>query len=228
MFWTWSKDLPPSIEVDAIQLPGRENRFKEPPFRQIPPLVESLAAALAPRLTRPYALYGHSVGALIAFELARKLRREHGFGPSHLFVSAHRAPRHANQDPPIHQAPDHEFIRELQRRYDGIPEAIRQNQELMELLLPVLRADFGLTETYEYAAGEPLDCPITAFSGLKDTKVNADDLAFWRHETTQAFTLHMFPGDHFFLHSDHAVLLRLIARELTPLLTPFPGQSPIA
>jgi len=225
VFRTWSNDLPQSIEVNAIQLPGRENRFKEPLFQQIIPLVETLARALSPYLTQPYALFGHSVGALIAFELARKLRKVSGFGPSRLFVSAYRAPRRANQDPPIHQRPDPEFIQELQHRYDGIPDVMRQNQNLMELLLPVLRADFALTETYEYASKEPLDCPITAFGGVKDSNVSAEDLTLWGQETNRSFALHMFPGGHFFLHSDQALLLRAISQDLLPMLSQPSGQQ---
>jgi len=224
VFRTWSDDLPQSIELAAIQLPGRENRFKEPLFQRIIPLVETLASSLSLHLTRPYALFGHSVGALIAFELARKLRKEAGFGPSHLFVSAYRAPRRANQDPSIHKLPDPQFIEELQHRYDGVPDVIRQKQDLMDLLLPVLRADFALTETYQYSAEEPLDCPITAFGGVEDPNISTEDLTLWGQETNRAFTLQMFPGGHFFLHSHQPLLLRVIAQELLPMLSPASGQ----
>ena len=225
VFRSWSKGLPQNLELCAVQLPGRENRFQEPPFHQITPLVEALVIALAPQLDKPYSLYGHSVGALIAFELARKLGKKQGYGPAHLFVSAHRAPRQVNQDQPIHQLADDEFIRELQRRYDGIPCAIRENHELMELLIPVLRADFALSETYVYVAEEPLSCPITAFGGLKDTNVSADDLNFWGQETNHDFSLHMFPGAHFFLHEHLAVLLPLVGQSLMLFLARSPAQQ---
>ena len=159
IFRTWSSYLPQSVELCRIHLPGRENRFRELPFAQLSPLVRVLAPVLKPYLNIPCAFFGHSVGALVAFELARQLRRQYGLVPAHLFVSAFRAPQIPDPDPPMHQLHDAEFVEELARRYEGIPEAVQQDAELMEVFRPILRADIAMSETYRYtdetAAGLP-------------------------------------------------------------------------
>lgn len=217
-FHTWSSHLPQSIEVCRIQLPGRENRLREPPFSQISPLVEVLAQVIEPYLRMPYVFFGHSVGALVAFELARQLRRSYRLRPACLFVSGRRAPQIPDREPPIHRLPDAEFVQELGRRYDGVPEAVRQDAELMNVLRPMLRADIAIDETYVYADGEPLDSPMSAFGGLQDPKVSHDDLAAWCNQTRSTFTQRMFPGNHFFLQSAQALLLQAISQDLTQFL----------
>ncbi len=147
-----------------MQLPGRESRLRDPCFTGLEPLVQ----ALPPYLDMPYAFFGHSLGALIGFELARALVRESRPGPVHLFVSDHSAPQIQNPDPPIHQLPEPDFIKKL-RHLNGTPGEVLQHAELMALLLPVLRADFAINETYVYIPGSLLDCPISAFGGLQDS-----------------------------------------------------------
>ncbi len=210
--------MPLDVEVCRIQLPGRENRLREPPFNQIASLVEVLAQVIEPYLSVPYVFFGHSVGALVAFELARQLRKLNRLGPAHLFVSGRRAPQIFDRDPPIHKLPDAEFVRELGRRFDGIPEAVRQDAELMNVLLPMLRADIAIDETYVYLDEEPLDSPISAFGGLQDPKVSHDDLGAWRNQTRGTFSQRMFPGNHFFLQSAQALLLQAISQDLAQFL----------
>jgi len=164
----------------------------------------------------PYVFFGHSLGALIGFELACQLRRQNSTDPVHLFVSGRRAPQIPDPNPPIHQLPEAEFIDEL-RRFDGTPEEVLKHPELMEIFLPVLRADFALLETYEYTSEKPLDCPITAFGGLQDRKATREELAAWRDQTHGDFRLQLFPGDHFFLHSVQPILLQAIAQDLIRL-----------
>jgi medium-chain acyl-[acyl-carrier-protein] hydrolase len=217
-FRTWSSHLPQSVEVCRIQLPGRENRLRDPPFTRISPLVKVLAQVIEPYLSLPYAFFGHSVGALVAFELARQQRRLHRLGPAHLFVSGRRAPQILDRDPPMHQLPDGEFVREIGRRFDGIPEAVRQDAELMNVLRPMLRADIEIDETYVYPEEEPLASAVSAFGGLQDPKVSRDDLAAWCKQTCGAFSQRMFPGNHFFLQSAQALLLQAIAQDLTQFL----------
>ena len=217
-FRTWSSHLPQSVEVCRIQLPGRENRLREPPFSQISPLVELLAQVIEPYLSLPYVFFGHSVGALVAFELARQLRKSNHLRPAHLFVSGRRAPQIPDRGPPIHQLPDAEFVRELGRRFNGVPEAVRQDAELMNALRPMLRADIAIDESYVYANSEPLDSPMSAFGGLQDPIVSHDDLAAWRNQTRCTFTQRMFPGNHFFLQSAQALLLQAISQDLTQFL----------
>lgn len=133
--------------------------------------------------------------------------------PVHLFVSGHRAPQVPDRDPPIHALPESEFLQEL-RRFNGTPQAVLENAELMELLLPTLRADFAVVETYAYTPEPPLNCPIAAFGGLQDREVSGDELEAWREQTNASFVLEMFPGDHFFLHSAGSLLLQSLSQKL--------------
>jgi medium-chain acyl-[acyl-carrier-protein] hydrolase len=214
IFRTWAAELPREIEVCAVRLPGREHRLMEPPFMRLTPLVKALTHALRPYLDRPFAFFGHSMGALVCFELAHALRQDQPQGPTHLFLSARRAPQVPAPYPPIHALPDPQFVEKL-RRLNGTPEAVLREPELMEVLLPVLRADFAICETYAYAPKALLDCPIAAFGGLQDSEAGHDDLAAWRDHTRGTFSLRMLPGDHFFLHSHRTLLLQAISDELT-------------
>jgi medium-chain acyl-[acyl-carrier-protein] hydrolase len=153
------------------------------------------------------------MGALISFELARLLRKEHNIIPAHLFVSGRHAPQVPDPKPPIHALSEPEFKEEL-RRFNGTPEAVLQNAELMQLLVPILRADFAVVETYVYKTEPPLNCPITAFGGTEDEEVSYDELQAWQEQTNTEFSLHMFTGDHFFLHSAQTLLLQLLSKEL--------------
>jgi len=213
VFRTWSDSLPQSVEVCAIELPGRGMRLRESPFTQLEPLVQHLPSALLPFLDKPFAFFGHSMGGLVSFELTRLLRREYGVSPVHLFVSGQRAPQVPDPEPPIHTLPESEFLEEL-RRFNGTPEAVLENAELMQLLFPTLRADFAVLETYAYTPEIPLDCPITAFGGLQDPEANCDELEAWREQTNAFFVLEMFPGDHFFLHSAEPLLLQCLSQKL--------------
>ena len=218
IFHPWSRLLPPDIELCSIQLPGRESRLREAPYRQLLPLVESLSEALQPFLDKPFAFFGHSLGALICFETARYLRRHHSLEPAHLFVSGRRPPHLSNPEPPLHTLADLDFIQQVQRRYNGIPQAILQDRELMQLFLPILRADFQLFESYHYTDAPPLNCPISAFGGWQDRRVTEKELSHWRDQTLKTFNLKMFPGDHFFLQSARTFLLQALTKELALLL----------
>ncbi|GCE14881.1 thioesterase II family protein [Tengunoibacter tsumagoiensis] len=217
VFRKWADQLPPEIELYPIQLPGRESRFGEAPFTQIAPLIQALSQAIRPYLNRPYVFFGHSMGALVSFELARDLRRQRLPLPLHLLVSARRAPHVPDRYPPIHNLPDAEFIDEIQR-LEGTPEEVLRNTDLIQLLFPVLRADFSVCETYTYTRDIPLSCPITAFGGLQDHEISEEEVAAWRKQTTGFFRLHMLEGGHFYLHSDRELLIQLIVQSLRPLL----------
>lgn len=209
----WPKKLPPSVEVCAVQLPGRGSRMPEPPFTQLAPLVRALAQNLLPHLDRPYALFGHSMGALVAFELARHLRREHGLGPAHFFASGQSAPQYDDGFPPFHELPDAELIEKL-RRLNGTPKEVLEHSELLKLTLPVLRADFAVFGNYEYEEGPPLDCPVTVFGGLEDVQFPREGLEAWREQAGSSLSVHMLPGDHFFLRTSETQLLNILAEEL--------------
>lgn len=214
----WHRILPGSIGVYAAQLPGRGDRLAEPPFLDLPALIEPLTEAIKPYLDKPFAFFGHSMGALIAFELARKLRGEYGVEPAHLFVSGRRAPQFPDSDTVTYNLEDAKFIEEL-RRLNGTPREVLENPELMQLMGPVLRADFQVCQTYVYTDAPPLRCPISVFGGLKDSDVTREYLQPWRDHTSVSFTLRLLPGDHFFLHSAEATLLHMIAQELHHLIT---------
>lgn len=217
-FRTWEQNLPEDVEACFVQLPGREDRFREPAFNQMGPLIDALEENVLPYLDRPYAIFGHSLGAVVGFELARQLRRHGHELPSHLFASSHRAPQLPHPYGPIHKHSDADFIKEL-RKYNGTPESILSNNELMRVLLPLIRADFTLYETYEYQDEEPLACRITAFGAFEDWKVSNAELIQWKEQTKSTFALHMFPGDHFYLHSQKEQLLQKIAKDLRAILS---------
>ena len=213
MFRGWADSLPPEVEVCPVQLPGRENRIMEPPFDRLEPLVQALADAMDPYLSLPFALFGHSNGALIAFELARTLRARGRPGPVHLFASGRRAPDLPADRPPTHHLPEAEFLADLQE-LGGIPAELLEHRELLSLLVPTLRADVAIHETYVCAEQTPLACPITAYGGLSDPKVRRPQLEAWARHTAGPFVVRMFPGGHFYLHDDRPLLLRTLSTDL--------------
>jgi medium-chain acyl-[acyl-carrier-protein] hydrolase len=214
VYRSWPDDLPSDVEVCAVRLPGREARLSERPFETAERLVAEAADALAPLLDAPFAFFGHSMGALVAFELARELRRRGGPEPVRLVVSGARAPHRPNPDPPVRHLPDREFLEEVRVRYDGIPGAVLAHQELLDLLTPCLRADFTLVETYSYSVEAPLACPISCFGGHGDVRVSPEDLDAWGAQTSATFSLRMFEGGHFFLQSAEARVRQAVREEL--------------
>ena len=218
IFREWAQRLPASVEVCAIQLPGRGSRMLEPAITKIPRLVKAIAPALVPYLDKPFAFFGHSMGNLISLELARYLRKKMKIEPVHLFVSGSRAPQLPNTEPKSYDLPEAGFMNYL-RRLNGTPTEILEHPELMELMLPVLRADFELVQTYAYTPDEPLACPITAFGGSLDKEVGRRRLQAWREQTATHFSLNMIPGDHFFIHASQTLLLAALSEELNKIVS---------
>lgn len=209
MFRSWADSFPAGVEVHPLELPGRASRFGEPPFDRMAPLVESVAECLSAYLDRPFAFFGHSVGALVAFELARRFR-DRGLSPSCLFVAGCGAPQVPDPAPPLHGLPYRRFVEEL-RRLDGIPEAVLSCQELLELVIPTVRADYTVYETYDYVEADPLACPIVAFGGERDPTVDRTRLEAWRAQTTASFELRTFPGGHFFFDDEPTLVIADLA-----------------
>jgi surfactin synthase thioesterase subunit len=210
--------LPPWLEVWAVRLPARENRVAEPPLTDLTSVVTALVDEFAHddpfgREPLPYALFGHSMGALVCFELARALRRGGLPEPAHLAVSGRRAPRIPDELPSIHRLPMPRFLDEV-RRLGGIPERLLAEPELMALLAPALRADFAVCETYRHADEPPLPYGISAFGGRADPTTTPEQLELWREETSAEFTIRLHPGDHFFLHAHHRQILADLCRDL--------------
>jgi medium-chain acyl-[acyl-carrier-protein] hydrolase len=210
---SWPDLLPESIDVRPVQLPGRWNRMRERPFTCVEDVVAALGRVLPATLDRPFAFFGHSMGALLAFETARYLRR-HGLPlPSHLFVSGCRAPHMVMDDLPRPGLPDSEFMDEI-RRLNGTPEEILQSAELMQMLLPTLRADMEVCRTYVHAPLPPLSCPITLFCGIDDKESRPPYAEGWTAHSTAGCSVHMFPGDHFFVRAQTIPILEIVRRTL--------------
>lgn len=216
-FRGWADALPAEVETCPVQLPGRENRIAEPAFDRLEPLVQALADAVDAWLDRPFALFGHSNGALIGFELARALRARGRPGPAHLFSSGRRAPDLPLPTPPIHAHPEPEFLAEL-AELGGLPQALLDHRELLALLVPTLRADVAIHETYVFREQAPLACPITGYGGVADPKVSREQLEAWARHTAGPFVRRMFPGGHFYLQEDRDAVLRTLSADLHAVL----------
>jgi medium-chain acyl-[acyl-carrier-protein] hydrolase len=213
VFRTWAKAFS-SVEVTAVQLPGRENRHREKPLVRMHDVVAQVVQALVGESAVPFAFFGYSLGSLIAFETARALRRANLPLPRRMFVAASPAPQHEHlRSPPLHRLNDADLIAEM-RRFKGTPEAVLANRELLSLLLPVIRADFELLETYVAANEPPLPIPFSAYGGIDDAEVAPDALADWSSQTSAEFSMRFFPGDHFFLKTAQEQLLAAVAKEL--------------
>jgi len=215
VFRGWPDLLPVEVEVAAVQLPGREGRMKEAPLTSMSDVVAAVTAAVLAdaHVDRPFALFGHSMGALVAYEVTRELEGRRERAPAWLFVAGHGAPHLHRAEPRIHDAPEEEFTARL-RSLAGTPDEILERSDLMDVLLPLLRADFEVCETYEFRAGAPLSTPITAVGGLADTLTPRRHLEAWRDVTNGTFQLRLLPGGHFFLNERPDLLLRALTADL--------------
>ncbi|MFC8274218.1 thioesterase II family protein [Streptomyces sp. NPDC057271] len=207
VFADWAAGLPDDVEVSAVRLPGRESRILQRPYDDLGDLLPDLGEAISDHFReRPFVMFGHSMGALIAFAYTRWLRDAGRRGPEHLVVSGRRAPQLRHNRPVIHDLPDEAFLEQL-RALGGTPEELLTNPRVMRLVMPGLRADFQLNDSYRYEPAPVLDCPVTAFGGRADRHVDMAGLAAWAAQTSGPFRLRMMEGGHFFLHSAREALL---------------------
>jgi surfactin synthase thioesterase subunit len=210
VFADWQARFPGSIDVLPVQYSGRENRWHEPLCGDLSELVRSLADDLADLWERPCAFLGQSFGALVAFELARAILPRSG-QPLRLFLSGARAP-HLPPRPEMHALPDGIFLEKL-REFDGLPEELLRNAELMDLVLPIIRSDFRALETHRFVSG-PLPIPISVFGGLNDSTVPVPDLLAWSTLTDKAFRVRFFKGGHSFVYQSVDAIVEHIATDL--------------
>ena len=222
IFRSWHVALQECVEVHALQLPGRANRILEKPFTYLSDLVPAIAHSMTPLLNKQFAFFGYSMGAILSFEIAKWLRRHRRPLPQCLFVAARRAPQIPDTDPPNYQKNDEAFLASL-AEHKGTPSEVLTNSELLTLLMPGLRADFELIETYKYDADEPLPFAITAIGATEDEETQDGRMDAWRVQTNRRFTMRILDGDHFFINSNEQELLTVLRSELCGI----PGRAEI-
>lgn len=218
-FRPWQRRLAPSVDVRPVLLPGRETRLREKPYRRMAEVLGPLCDGLLPLLDRPFALFGHSLGAAIAYETAREITARGWGEPLHLFVSARRAPHLPARLPPLHDLPEEEFLTAV-ARMGGTPPEVLEHPGLLKAFATALRADFEMHETYVPLPGGLLACPVTALVGARDPQVGTDEMAGWRDTTRGAFALRVVEGDHFYLREATGEPLATIRDELGAVARP--------
>ena len=216
-FLPWQHLIQPNVEICAVQLPGRGARFHEAPYTSFVKLVERLAGLIAQQGNHQYAFFGHSLGGLLAFELALSLRDQALPTPAHLFISGCDAPRYRSPSKQLHLLDDKSLLQEL-KTLNGTPTEVLANDELMALVLPTIRTDFALVEGYQYQPRQILDIPMSVLAGKLDPVDSPEQVAGWNDETTGPFEIRWFEGDHFFIQPEQASVLEFINMRLQPYL----------
>jgi len=218
VFREWQRHFAPEIDVCLVHLPGRARRIGERPHTRLRPLVQEMADAIRTEFRGRFAFYGHSMGALLSFELARELRRRNYTTPVRLFLSACRAPNVVRSVPSTFNLPVQEFMAKIEK-LKGTPKEFFEFPELQNALLPLLRADFEITDTYEYLAESPLACPITVYGGEQDELATVKSLAPWELQTSAGYDTRLFSGDHFFIQSQKTEFVRILRQDLLHTLS---------
>lgn len=211
-FRNWPKHLPSSIEIRSLELAGHDTRFQEEASTNWEQIVSESSAAIAALVEVPIVFFGHSMGSMLAFETARTLRRTYGIGLEACIVSGRSAPQMVSRTPSLGHLASKVLVRKLSELYGGIPEEALADEELVELMARVLRADLAVVDGYRYAPDEPLPCPMAAFGGKADPWVTEEELSLWGRQTSGEFYVEQFAGDHFYLRDETAghILLQRI------------------
>lgn len=203
-FFALSRQLDPRIDVISVQYPGRQDRRHEPFVETIFELAESVTNAIVTGVSGPYAIFGHSMGAIVGFEAARRLERS-GAGPVRLFASGRRAPSRLRDSPPVHHGGDHALINEI-RRLSGTDQSLLDDPEVVAMILPALRNDYRAIETYRLVDTAPLSCPVSVLGGDSDPQCTKAEAEAWAEHTTAGVDTRIFPGGHFYLDAQHAAV----------------------
>lgn len=213
-FRSWAGILPPSVELWAIELPGHGSRLSEPLVENIEDLIVPLSEGIVGSLEKPFAIFGHSMGALLGFEVALYLQNHFQKIAEHVFLSGHGAPGTPRHEPEIHHLPKPQFLAKI-KEYNGTPQEVLENEELMDLMFPILKADFKLCETYRHNNSGKLQAPITALGGIQDPSITRQDMEQWAQFTSSSFNVRFFPGDHFYLLHHKINLLKAILTDIS-------------
>ncbi|MFI9802950.1 thioesterase II family protein [Streptomyces sp. NPDC052301] len=211
-YFPLSRSMPDSVDVLCVQYPGRQDRRSEPLLDSVPALADRIHEALRPWTDRPMALFGHSMGASLAYEIARRLEQERGIVPAALFASGRRAPS-THREETVHLRDDEGLVAEM-RGLSGTDPQLLGDEEMLRVILPAVRADYRAAETYTWEPGPPLRCPVTCLVGDDDPKVTVEEAAAWSGHTAGPFELKVFPGGHFFLARHQTEIVRLMASRL--------------
>ncbi len=225
LYRAWAQRLAPAVDVVSVRLPGRENRFRETPYRRLDTLVEALVDAVEPLLDRPHVWFGHSMGALVGYEVCRTLRDRGLREPERLLVSGRRAPHLASRQREVHDAPTGELVAHL-RELNGTPAELLDSPAVLSALLPMMRADFAVSETYRWSPGTPLGCPVLVLGGSRDSLATPGELGAWREHSTAGCEVRMYDGGHFYLHEEaREQVLTALAAELPALGAALTGRQ---
>src|ERR1019366_6566944 len=217
MFRQWQDQLPEHVRACFVHLPGREHRLSEPLYTQLDELIEALVPAMQPHLDLRFVFFGHCMGALMSFELARALRKQGLAEPVQLFLSGYQAPHRQKNSEMLSLMYNEGTAQRVDKR-TGLPEWMLYSERRLQNSLPALRADFAMCETYTYRSEMALNCPITVFGGDEDGYVNLEDLLAWKLHTQGAFAFHQFAGDHLYLHTAYPMLFLALRQQLNALM----------
>lgn len=213
-FFPTSTALAPAVEVLAVQYPGRQERRHEPAVDNVPELADQIFSALRHQDDRPLALFGHSMGAILGYEVALRIQDAGLPSPTHLFASGRRAPSRY-RDERVHEVSDDRLVTEL-TNLGGTDVSMLSDPELLAMILPVVRSDYAAVENYRHDPGRTLDCPVTVLTGDRDPRVTLTEARAWDEHTSGPTDLQVLPGGHFFLVDQSDQVLATLKRKLAP------------
>ncbi len=210
----WTFNLPEEYEILPVEFPGRGARLQESLKYEMSSLIDELISSIKTQLDKPFVFFGHSMGALVSYELTRKLEQLHLPLPGKLFLSSHSAPQITKRSPIMHKLPRNEFIHEL-KELNGMPKEFFESEELLDIFLPIIKADYTVCETYKFNSDRKLQMPFVTLRGTNDETVLAEDMLEWAKLTTGDFKFYEFPGDHFFITKQQDEFITFFQKLLT-------------